>query len=279
MFKIMAPVASKNEFLEMAENGSHEYFGGLCLDGFFMNDRSYARANFAGIRELSETVALIHAAGSRFNLTVNNTNVHLEGFKRYFAAVRELPIDNFIVKDLNIVAYLNSLGYNNIHLSTINQVANFQTVAFVCDNFQVKRICLERSVNRETVAGILSKTQNLPVEVEFFAESGGCPLTEVSCKIHSCRKYGCTASLKNDVLPSLSQSPFCAYCALLSFRPFAEKKDIYLKISGREFPLKQKLSHLGKLRKVLDVLRDHSASTEDLKAIRGEKCHPLACYY
>ena len=64
----MSPISSYNDYLEILKDWSEEYFWWVCIDWYYMNDRSYSKANFSDLNELGKTINLIHKNWSKFNL-------------------------------------------------------------------------------------------------------------------------------------------------------------------------------------------------------------------
>ncbi len=133
-----------------------------------------ASANFSNC-ELYEAVALAHALGKKFYLTLNVTplNSEIEGVCELIKTADACGVDAVIVADIGIMSLVKKYAPDmEIHISTQAGVTNYVTARELYE-MGAKRIVLARELSLDDIALIRDKIQP-ECEIEVFVHGAMC---------------------------------------------------------------------------------------------------------
>lgn len=311
--RIVSPVDHFGEAGPLLEAGADELYGGYVpaawRERFSLlaspNQRTFAGAQIDSRDELAAIVALAHAHGATFSLTLNApyyTDEQLPLLLDYVDEAVSAGIDGVILADLGILRILHrrypQLEY---HASTLAHLMNAGAVSFYSEQ-GVSRVIFPRHL---TTAEMKATVARLPrMRFDAFLLVGKCPNTEGLCTFHHSapdKIWPCeipyrieplsgssSASLRGAMLRQGSWAHSnrrhgCGLCAipeLLALGIFG------VKLVGRGAPAAQKVQNVLLTRDFLELagqgLEPATYRQRARKAHRarfGTPCSPNVCYY
>ena len=180
--ELLAPAGGMEQLAAAVRFGADAVYGGM---------KRYGLRAFAGNfdeRELASAVALCHAQGVRFYVTMNvlPRDEDMAGFLQAARFAADAGVDAAIVSDLGAAKLLrDELPQLSLHISTQMNVLNSRTAALVHELTPASRVVLARELTLEQITRM---RQTLPPELELecfvhgamcMAYSGRCIMSAV----------------------------------------------------------------------------------------------------
>jgi U32 family peptidase len=137
-----------------------------------------------GIAELAEGVRLVHEAGKKIYVAINNLmfDDDIEALQVWLNESAAIPIDAVIVSDLGAIALVKEIRPDvEIHISTQMSVANARAARFVKE-LGASRVVLARECSLSEAANIAKAGE---IEVELFVHGAMCMAVSGRCLISS----------------------------------------------------------------------------------------------
>ncbi len=310
--RIISPVDNLKEAVQLITAGADELYGGYVpaeWDRYSLaasiNQRTFAAAQIGSAEELAEIIALAHASGRTFALTLNApyyTESQFPLLLDYIDRMVLLGIDSVILADLGLLRLLRrrhpGLEY---HASTLAHLGNAGAVRLFASQ-GVQRVVLPRHLTVADMAAIISEVPD--VRCDAFLLVGKCPNTEGLCTFHHSspdRIWPC--EIPYDIQPLVPQASSslrdamqrqnswsttnrrhgCGLCAI----PLLQQSGVHgLKLVGRGAPVAQKVRNILMTREFIAL----ASARPDFNAYRrqavaahrqrfGAACHQNVCYY
>ncbi|BCR04737.1 hypothetical protein DESUT3_18060 [Desulfuromonas versatilis] len=311
--KVISPVDNLAEASLLLEAGADELYGGYVPAAWrerysllaSLNQRTFAGAQIESFADLAQIIALAHARGRSFSLTLNApyyTEEQIPLLFDYVDEAAEAGVDGIILADLGLLRLLRrrhpALEY---HASTLAHLMNSEAVRFYLEQ-GVGRIIFPRHL---TVAEMQQVALKLPgVRFDAFMLVGKCPNTEGLCTFHHSspdKIWPCeipyriepqsppgsplllSAMARQDSWSKTNRRHGCGLCAI----PHLRKAGFYgLKLVGRGAPAAQKVKNILLVRDFLrlaDSEDDFALYRKKARAAHRERfgatCSPNVCYY
>lgn len=312
--KIISPVDHLGETESLLLAGADELYGGFVpaawRDDFnllaSLNQRTFAAAQIASEAELAEIIALVHAAGRHFALTLNApfySEEQLPLLLAYLDRMVALGIDGLILADLGLLRLIgNRYPGLELHASTMAHLSNSGALRVYAAQ-GIHRAILPRHLTVGEMTAIAAEVPE--VRCDAFLLVGKCPNTEGLCTFHHAspdRVWPCeipyeiapvrdgepsaamqTALARQSSWSETDRRHGCGLCAI----PLLLRGGFYgLKLVGRGAQTALKVSNIRLAREFLDLAVDE----EDFQRYRrqamvahrarfGADCHPNICYY
>lgn len=312
--KIISPVDHLAEAESLLQAGADELYGGFVpaewREDFnllaSLNQRTFAAAQITSEAELAGIIALTHAAGRHFALTLNApfySEEQLPLLLDYLDRMVVLGIDGLILADPGLLHLIgNRYPGLELHASTMAHISNSGALRFYVAQ-GIHRVILPRHLTVGEMTAIAAAVPE--VRCDAFLLVGKCPNTEGLCTFHHAnpdRIWPCEipyeiAPLRNDEPSAALQAAMarqaswsktdrrhgCGLCAI----PLLLRGGLYgLKLVGRGSPTSLKVSNIRLSREFLDlaveepdVQRYRRRAMAAHRARFGADCHPNICYY
>lgn len=167
--ELLAPAGDLEKLKTAAIYGADAvYFGG---EAFSLR----AGAGNLTIDEMREGLDFLHEIGKKGYLTINiyPHNNDIEPLKDYLNAIRDIPVDAYLVSDPAVMMLLREfIPQAEIHLSTQANTTNYLTARYWVSQ-GVKRIVCAREMSLEEISEMRN---NLPddIEIEAFVHGAMC---------------------------------------------------------------------------------------------------------
>ena len=147
-------------------------------DAVYIGGESFglrAKAHNFSVEEMQQGVAFAHEAGCRVYVTANifAHNYDIEGIKKYFAELREVPIDALIISDPGVFALAKEILPDvEVHISTQANNTNYLTYRF-WQRLGATRVVAARELSLSELKEIRA---NIPdgMEIEAFVHGAMC---------------------------------------------------------------------------------------------------------
>lgn len=310
--RIISPVDNLAEAAMLLEAGADELYGGFIPAAWdryayaaSLNQRTFAGAQIASEQDLAEIVALAHASGRRFALTLNApfyTDEQLSLLTDYVDRMVALGVDSLILADLGLLRSLKRRhGHIEYHASTLAHLANAGAVRFMAGQ-GAQRVVLPRHLSVADMAAIVAQVPEIPCDA--FLLVGKCPNSEGLCTFHHaspekiwpceipyeiaplCGRASAQLTHAMQRQGSWSQTNRrhgCGLCAIPSLRDAGIRG---LKLVGRGAPAVQKVRNIALAREFVTLAESvadfneyrHKAMAAH-RARFGAACHQNVCYY
>ena len=187
--KLKVPINNRSELNNLIKIGVDEVYCGVLTDEWLQSFSNVAsinrveriKGNLRSYQELSEIVTIAHNSGVQVYFTLNSlyTPSQQNILKKEIDEILKTEIDGFIVCDLGILCFLNSLNTGKrIHASTGFVTFNSQTVEFLREQ-GISRIVLPRALRRGGLSKLLN--DNRGMEFEAFVMNGRCKNVDGLC--------------------------------------------------------------------------------------------------
>lgn len=177
--ELLCPAGSMDALRTALHFGADAVYGGM---------KSYGLRAFAGNfdeEQLREAVALTHAMGRKFYLTMNIMpfDDQMEGFVAAAKTAQAIGVDAAIVSDIGaIVTLREQVPELPLHVSTQASTVNTSAVKHY-QHQGCERVILAREVGLERIAGITSQLENM--EIETFVHGASCVAYSGRCLLSS----------------------------------------------------------------------------------------------
>lgn len=310
--RIISPIDNLEEAALLIEAGADELYGGYLPEAWnrysltaSINQRTFAAAQIATEKDLSEIIALAHGNGRTFALTLNApyyTEAQMPLLLDYVDRMVLLGIDSLILADLGLLRSLRERHPDlEYHASTLARLGNAGAVRFFADQ-GARRAVLPRHLSVADMAAIVRAVPE--VRCDAFLLVGKCPNTEGLCTFHHShpsRIWPCEIPydinpLESTVSATLSEAMRrqnswsttdrrhgCGLCAI----PRLRHSGVHgLKLVGRGAPSVQKVRNIVMTREFLELAvtePDFDAYRQQAMAAHhkrfGAACHQNVCYY
>lgn len=167
--ELLAPAGGMSQLKAALRFGADAVYGGLPFFGL----RAFA-GNFSW-EELEEALALLHAAGKKFYLTLNilPRDDEMDALIAAAGRAREMGVDAAIVSDLGAILRLRrEVPSLPLHVSTQANTLNSESCNFYA-SLGVERVVLARELSLERIAKL---RENIPsgMQLEGFVHGAMC---------------------------------------------------------------------------------------------------------
>lgn len=311
--RVISPIDNRAEAKLLLEAGADELYGGLVpaqwRESFdllaSLNQRTFAEAQIASWDDLEAILALTHAAGKRFFLTLNApfyTDAQIPLLLEYVERAVAAGIDGLILADLGLLRLLRrhypELQY---HASTLAHLGNSRALQFYADQGMTGAV-LPRHLSVAELAAIAAAVPGMPCDA--FLLVGKCPNTEGLCTFHHAspdKIWPCEIPYRIEALQppaspelaramerqhSWSRSNRRHGCGLCAIPGLIAAGIAGVKLVGRGAPTAQKVKNILLTRDFLRLAAaegDFSAYRSQARAAHqrrfGSACSPNVCYY
>lgn len=311
--RVISPIDNRAEATALLEAGADELYGGLVPQSWrerfdllaSLNQRTFAEAQIDSWEDLGAILALTHAAGKRFLLTLNApfyTDVQVPLLLDYVERAAAAGIDGLILADLGLLRLLRRRHPNlQYHASTLAHLGNSRALQFYAAQGMTGAV-LPRHLSVAELAAIAAAVPELPCDA--FLLVGKCPNTEGLCTFHHSspdKIWPCEIPYRIEALqppagPALERAMVCQHswsrsnrrhgCGLCAIPGLLAAGIAGVKLVGRGAPTAQKVKNILLTRDFLRL----AAGTADLADYRrqarvahhrrfGSPCSPNVCYY
>lgn len=322
--KLLAPLDEFDDLEALAASEADEFFCGLLPKDhvqrysnlYSLNRRAFTRCNFHSFKLLGRAVAKIGEVGKTVVCAFNSTfylDDEYPSILSYAAQLRDMGVDDLIISDVGLGAYLRNEGYEGrLHLGVDAGLFNAASVNFLVSELDVSRVILNRHLNIAEIASIISSAAG--PEYEVIVYNAPCRHVAAFCgNLHGAdrvsgrdnwegRQFPCwclgdvqTVQTDDDQrgeqlrqwLGSLSPAKHggCGACALPLL---AEAGVAIAKIAGRGAPTEAKLRDIRFVAAAIELSygKGPDGTTEYAEQIiklrldhYGQTCGPRDCYY
>lgn len=302
--KLVVPITSDEDILPLVRAGADEFYCGIFTDEFaeimefsVWNKRPALRMNFRSFDVMKHAVDLAHENGKKVFLTVNSIGYiekHYIYLERIITKSYKLGIDGFIVSDIGMIKFINGLKLDcQLHISTTAVVYNSEAVQYFKE-LGATRIIFPRHIGINEMKAVIKKDNQ--IEYEIFMMNSRCPNEDGLCTIEHALNFkdkihGCIFNRKFQIYDpnngSNENESFCEYiehaCGACIIPELVNSPIEYLKIVGRERPLRERVKDSIFLKRVINHLDDLDANAQEkiknmYNAIYQQNCSGN-CYY
>lgn len=306
--KILSPIDKLSEAMPLIRAGADEFYCGVLVDDVEYSChrlKNKYRSNVRSLKELEKITKITREHGKEVFVAFNSPysgGYFKKGLRknvlRNIERIRKAGASGLIIASFDLLDLLKDCGLDII-ISSLLSVKNPEAVRFIAENFQIRRVILDRQITLKDIRSIVSEFPQ--IEFETFVMEAACRNIDALCRHRLAARKGIRShhlcphpfsierkSKKNKDLEIIARrltlpSRSCGACALWQFK----KHGIHsVKIVGRSHSSQNKIQNTKFVRSTLDLLKVSKTDNEFYKEVRrlfkeifGLSCLKQYCYY
>jgi len=187
--KLVIGISQQSFVEDLLREGYKNFFFGFLPQEYLekygtqisLNRRYYLQEQFTDYETALKIIEKIHKKDGKIHLTLNPIQINKTMFEHIKTLIQSFKdqIDGFIISNISVLEYLNSIGYRNIILSNLFGFYSIEAVKFFTDRFSIQRVVLPRDIKLSFIKEVAKTFPDLEIEVFLYGDN--CMFSEAFC--------------------------------------------------------------------------------------------------